>query len=221
MVILVAGMGGHIGTTVTPIVAAQFKKLGVLTLAIVVMPYVEEGAHRQRLAKKALQTLCGKVDALVPVFNNDFDKYDSNWRRYEGRLLPSYIDALYSHIVNPLCIPGWVNIDFEDLRDNTLSQTGICIFGTGLSFGENAAQQAAVNAIEHSSFGESRLNQAKSVLFTVVHGREVRPHEIKLAIQSIRAKLASDCHFLYGILVDDCHNDMVQVNILANGIQET
>lgn len=219
MVILVSGMGGTIGTAVTPIVARQLRKLGVLTLAIVLMPYVEEGVRRRKIAEAGLQTLRGKVNALLPVFNNEFDDFDPNWkwRWQSAHLLPQYLDALYSNIVTPLCVPCWVNVDFSDVRDITLNQTGLCAFGHGLSCGEGAAQQAVVNAIEHPPLGKSRLQQARSALLTLEHGRHVLQRDIKLAIKSIRSHLSPDCHFIYGISVVDSHRDMMQVNILANG----
>jgi cell division protein FtsZ len=220
MVILVAGMGGIIGTTVTPSIAAQMKELGVLTLALVVMPYAEQGARRQRVAETALQALRGKVDALLPVFNDQFDEYRFDWKSVYGYQLPMYLDSIYSSIVNPLCVPGSVNVEFADVRDITLNQIGLCAFGHGLSGGGNAAQQAAVNAIEHSSLGKSRLQQARSALFTLEHGRDVLQGDIKLAIQSIRSHLSPDCHFIYGISALESHREMVQVNILANGIKD-
>jgi cell division protein FtsZ len=220
MVILIAGMGGTIGTTVTPIVAAQLKKLGVVTMAMAVMPYVDEGADRQRIAKAALASLRCNVNALLPVLNDEFDEFIPDWNLYEGFLLRQYIDSVYSNIVNPLCVPGWVNVEFTDLRDHTFNQTGLCAFGHGLSCGANAAQQAVVNAIEQSPLGKSKLQQARSALFTFEHGRNVLESDITMAIQSIRSHLSPDCHFLYGISVFDSHSDMVQVNILANGIQE-
>jgi cell division protein FtsZ len=220
MVILVSAMGGTIGTTATPIVARQFMKLGVLTLAIVLMPYPEEGVQRHKTAAAGLQTLRGEVNALLPVFNNEFDDFDPNWHWWNAYLLPQYIDALYGNIVKPLCVPGWVNVEFSDVRDITLNQTGMCAFGHGLSCGKNAAQQAVVNAIELPPLGKSRLQQARSALFTFEHGRDVLQSDIKLAIQSIRSHLSPDCHFIYGVSVSNSHSDMVQFNILANGIPQ-
>lgn len=220
MVILIAGMGGSIGTSVTPIVAAQLKKLEVVTIAMALMPYLDEGADRQRIAKTALKSLRGKVNALLPVLNDEFDEFNPDWNRYDGILLPQYIDSVYSNIVHPLCVPGWVNVEFTDVRDHTFNEAGMCAFGHGLSNRENAAQQASMNAIEHAALGEAKLQQARSVLLSLEHGRDVLPHDIHLAIRSVRTRLAPDCHFLYGITVVDTIQDMVQVNILVNGIQE-
>ena len=220
MVILVSGMGGTVGTTATPIVARQLKKLGVLTLAIVLMPYAEEGVKRQKTAAAGLQTLRGEVNALLPVCNNEFDDFDPNWNWWNVLLVPQYIDAVYGNIVTPLCDPGWVNVDFSDVRDITLNQTGLCAFGHGLSCGEHAAQQAVVNAIEQTPLGKSRLQQARSAMVTFEHGRDVLQSDISLAIQSIRSHLSPDCHFIYGISGFDYFSDTVMVNILANGIQE-
>ena len=220
MVMLVSGMGGTVGSTATPIVASHLKKLSVLTLAIVLMPYPEEGVQRQKTATAGLQTLRGEVNALLPVFNNEFDDFDPNWHWWNAYLLPQYIDALYGNIVTPLCVPGWVNVEFSDVRDITLNQTGVCAFGHGLSCGENAAQQAVDNAIEQTPLGKSRLQQARSAMVTFEHGRDVLQSDIALAIQSIRAHLSPDCHFIYGISGFDDYSDMVKVNFLANGIRK-
>lgn len=218
MVILIAEMGEGIGAAFSPTIAAHLKKLGILTLGVAVMPYLEEGPMRHVLARTALASLRGEVDALLPVLSNDIDEFIPDWKRYEGILCPHYIDSVYRNIVKPLCVPGWVNVEFTEVRHNTLNQAGICTFGHGVSRAEVAAQQAAMNAMEHPAMGEWNLQQARSVLMSLEHGRDVLPHDIKLAIRSVRSRLAPDCHFLYGIAVFDTLQDVVQVNILANGI---
>lgn len=220
MVILVAGMGGTTGSTASLIIAAHLKKLEVLTLAVAVMPFAAEGPERHKLAEMAVQSLRGNVNALLPVLNDEFDVFDVEWKSHEDRLLPKYVDSVYSTIVNPLCVPGWVNVEFADVRDHIFNQSGICALGRGLSSAEDAAQQAAMHAMEHPALGESSLQQARSVLLSLEHGRDVLPHDIQLAIRSVRTRLSPECHFLYGISVVDSLGEMVQVNVLANGFTD-
>lgn len=69
----VVGIGGA-GTGAAPVVAQCCKELGILTVAVVTMPFPFEGGQRQAVAKQGLKTLTSVVDMIVVVQNKNIIK---------------------------------------------------------------------------------------------------------------------------------------------------
>ena len=70
MVFITAGMGGGTGTGAAPIIAARAKELGILTIAIVTLPFTFEGKRKIESAMMGIDELEQQVDALL-IINND------------------------------------------------------------------------------------------------------------------------------------------------------
>src|SRR5690348_7127360 len=70
LVFIAAGMGGGTGTGGAPVVASIAKKLGMLTIGIVTLPFTFEGSRRRRIAKEGLRIMGSEVDALITVPND-------------------------------------------------------------------------------------------------------------------------------------------------------
>ena len=78
MVFITAGMGGGTGTGAAPIVAKAAKEMGILTVAIVTLPFKFEGNRRQRYALEGLEELKSNVDAYLVISNDRLSKIYGN-----------------------------------------------------------------------------------------------------------------------------------------------
>lgn len=67
MVFVTCGLGGGTGSGAAPVVAELSKNLGILTIAVVTMPFSFEGEQRKKLAEKAMEELKSNVDCLLVV----------------------------------------------------------------------------------------------------------------------------------------------------------
>jgi cell division protein FtsZ len=115
MVFLTAGMGGGTGTGATPVIARVAKDLGILTVAIVTMPFAFEGPQRIAQAKEGINELKDFVDSLL-IINNE------KLREMYGDL--TVIDAFEKAdnvltmaargIAELITLPGIINVDFKD-----------------------------------------------------------------------------------------------------------
>jgi cell division protein FtsZ len=70
MVFITAGMGGGTGTGAAPIIAKVAKEMGILTVAIVTIPFRFEGPERINQAIDGINQLKDHVDSLL-VINNE------------------------------------------------------------------------------------------------------------------------------------------------------
>ena len=69
MVIIVAGMGGDIGTNEAPVVARIAHEKGLLTVSVVTIPFLFEGSDRIQMAHAGISEMSKHVDALFIIDN--------------------------------------------------------------------------------------------------------------------------------------------------------
>lgn len=224
MVLLVAGMGGNAGAGIAPAVAQILRKQGILTLGFAVMPFDGEGPLRQQLALAGVRELRPKVDALMPFFNNSTDP---SAQRVKGlsaaaQQAPQAFFQLCQNIMNPVCSPGLVNIDFEDLRNNILGQPGDCALGFGISSGADGVAAAALLAINHPMLGPTRLQRASAALIAISAPAHTTwmLRDSRDAMNSVRKMLPPDAFVIYAVSYDASLGDEMTVSILASGIED-
>lgn len=223
MVLLVAGMGGATCTGIAPIVAQMLREQNILTLAFVTSPFDFGSQQRKQNAQTGIRELRLHVDALLP-----FSTYAHAQETGQNDLFPSVssqaalaFDQLWRGILNPVCRPGWVNIDFEDLKHLFLRHESDCAFGCGSASGVNGAADAALHAINHPMLGQRRLQQASAVLIAV----RAPPGVLMLgdsmsAMRSIRKQLSQDPWIIYGTYYETHLNNEITVSVLASGIRD-
>ena len=70
MVILTAGMGGGTGTGALPVIAEICRNKGILTVAVVTMPFSFEGESHTLVAENGMESLKKNVDTLLIIPND-------------------------------------------------------------------------------------------------------------------------------------------------------
>ncbi len=219
MVFLQVGMAGATGAGVAPVVARELRKQGTLTIAFAVMPFGREGAQRQHIAQAGMRELRPHVDALLKFENEDIEA-GAKQSLWPADPLRQMFMALCRNIVEPVCRPGMVNVDFEDLRHLVLSLNGECAIGYGSAFEASGAATVVDQAINHPLLGPSRLRRASAVLVAISGPLGAKNLEaIKIAVSKVRAVASPDACFLYGVTPDHANSgNQTTVAILANGI---
>src|SRR5882672_745192 len=157
MVFVTAGLGGGTGTGAAPVIASLAKELDALTVAVVTKPFGFEGPRRMRLAEDGLSKLASTVDtvisipndrllALVPRGTSFFEAF-----KVADDLLRQAVQGISDIIVTP----GMINRDFADVKA-TMVGMGYAMLGTAIARGENAAVEAARQAISCPLLEDSR-----------------------------------------------------------------
>ena len=221
MVLLVAGMGGATSSGIAPIVAQMLREQDILTLAFAPLPFDFESQQRKQNAQTGIRELRLHVNALLPFFNGNIEGVageNTSFTSVSSQAALNF-DQLWRGILNPLCRPGWVNIDFEDLRHIILSHEGDCAFGFGSASGVEGVAVAALHAIDHPLLGLHRLQKASAVLMAVRASPQVfRLGGSTAAMKSIKKQLSQDPWIIYGAYHDDTLDNEITVSVLANGI---
>jgi cell division protein FtsZ len=221
MVFVTAGLGGGTGTGAAPVVASLAKELGALTVAVVTKPFGFEGKRRMKQADNGLAELAATVDtviaipndrllALVPRGASFFESF-----RIADDLLRQAVQGISDIIVTP----GMINRDFSDIKATMLGM-GYAMMGTATATGENAAVEAAQQAINSPLLEDSRIRGSRGVLINITGSSKLGLHEVNEACSIIRE--AADCDDVqinFGVILNEALGDAVKITVIATGFQ--
>ena len=89
MLFITAGMGGGTGTGATPVIAKMAKDKGILTIAVVTLPFLNEGPKALTRAVDGIKELEKNVDSLIVINNEKLYEYDKEPVSYTHLTLPT------------------------------------------------------------------------------------------------------------------------------------
>ncbi|EPE37718.1 cell division protein [Candidatus Photodesmus katoptron] len=219
MVFIAAGMGGGTGTGAAPVIAEVTKELGVLTVAVVTKPFSFEGKKRLAFAEQGIEELSKHVDSLITIPNEKLLKV-------LGRgitLLEAFAsvnDVLKNAvqgIAELITCPGMINVDFADVR-TVMSEMGHAMMGSGVSKGENRAEEAAETAISSPLLEDIDLSGARGVLINITAGIDMRLDEFETVGNTIKAFASDNATVVIGTSLDSSMTDEIRVTVVATGI---
>jgi len=223
MVFLTAGMGGGTGTGATPVIARLAKELGILTVAIVTMPFNFEGPLRIEQAKQGINELKDHVDSLLVIKNEKL-------REMFGDL--SVIDAFSKAdnvltmaakgIAELITLPGIINVDFKDVN-STMAKGGITVMGSAAVSGENRARKAVEDALNSPLLNNSDVTGARRILLNIRSGtgKNVIKMDEVTEITNYITRSSNKASMIWGVGVDETLGEAVSVTIVATDFENT
>ena len=220
MVFVTAGMGGGTGTGAAPIVAQTAKEMGILTIGVVTKPFTFEGKKRLSQAERGIESLKGKVDALVVIPNDKLlqiiDRKTSIGEAFQkaDEVLMQGVQGISDLIT----VTGTVNLDFADVKTIMLN-TGMAHMGVGRASGENRAEDAAKEAIQ-SPLLETSIEGARGVIINITGGEELGLHEVNTAAELIQRSVDPEANIIFGTVTDPSMGDEVQITVIATGFEK-
>jgi cell division protein FtsZ len=221
MVFVSAGLGGGTGTGAAPVIASLAKELEALTIAVVTKPFTFEGARRMRLADHGLAKLASTVDTVIAIPNDRLLKLVPRGTSFfeAFKLADDLLRQAVQGISDIINTPGIINRDFADVKSTMLGM-GYAMMGTAVGRGENAAVDAARQAINSPLLEDSRISGARGVLINITGSSRLGLHEVSEACSIIRE--AADCEDVqinFGVTMNESMADTVKITVIATGFQ--
>jgi cell division protein FtsZ len=219
MVFVTAGLGGGTGTGAAPVVASLAKELGALTVAVVTKPFTFEGPRRKQQAERGLADLAATVDTVIAIPNDRLlsllPRGTSFFEAFKSAddVLRQAVQGISDIIVTP----GLINRDFSDIKATMLGM-GFAMMGTARASGENAAVEAARQAVHCSLLEEGGITGARGVLINITGSSQLGLHEVNQACTLIReAANCEDVQLSFGVVLDESMADAVKITVIATG----
>jgi cell division protein FtsZ len=220
MVFITAGMGGGTGTGAAPIIAKAAKELGLLTVAIVTIPFRFEGDRRINQAIEGINEIEKYVDSLLVINNEKLREVCGNLRFSEAF---SYADNVLATaakgIAEIITVPGYVNVDFADV-ETVLAKSGVALMGTGVAEGENRAVKAVQQALTSPLLNDNDIKGTENMLLNITSGNsEITMDEIGEIADYVNSEVGTSPNIIWGTGHDEKLGDKISITIIATGFK--
>jgi cell division protein FtsZ len=218
MIFITAGMGGGTGTGAAPVIARAAKELGILTVAIVTIPFKNEGPRRVNQALEGIAELEKQVDSLLVINNEKIRQIYGDLRLSDAFSKADDVLAVAAKgIAEIITVHGFINVDFADVQ-TVMTNSGVAILGTGMSEGENRAIDAIKQALNSPLLNDTDIKGAKNILLNVISGsEEVTMDEIGQIIDYVKECSGINADLIWGNGTDPNLGTQISVTVIATG----
>jgi len=218
MVFVTCGLGGGTGTGSAPVIAEVARSCQALTIAVVTLPFTEEGVVRWENARRGLEKLKKNADTVIVIQNDRLldivpDLPLSAAFKVADEILVNAVRGITELVTEK----GLVNLDFADVRA-VMQQGGTAMIGLGESSGENRAAEAVEKALRNPLL-DVDITGATSALVNVTGGPDMTLKEAKQVMQAVADKLDPNAHIIWGARVEESLGKAIRVMVIATGLK--
>ena len=217
IVILIASLGGGLGSGATKVFAEAAKSFGGITLGIFTLPFKFEGKNKSKIAQKALKELKSSLNVSITIPNERIFKIiDSNTSITEAfstvnknliESLESLIDLIYN--------PGLINIDFADLRTILSGNGNFAFLNTVQASGKDRVQETIEKILVNPLYQNNHF-VAEKILFNISGGTNLNMFEVEKISKSI-SELNPRAKIIFGISKNIKAKNKIKTTILTTG----
>ena len=224
MIFITAGMGGGTGTGATPVIAKMAKDKGILPVAVVTLPFKNEGREAGRRAVDGIHELEQNVDSLLIINNEKLYSFFGDQLVQDA--FPKADEVLATAVKGIIEIikkPGYINVDFEDVQ-TMMRNSGMALMGCGTGKGEYRIEQAVKQAFESPLLNDFDLKTAKKVLVNITVGKNesgLKMNQLSEVNEKISEYTGGANNFKSGLVWDDDpeFGDTIRITAIATGFK--
>ncbi len=220
MVFITAGMGGGTGTGAAPVIAKVAKDLGLLTVAIVTIPFRFEGQQRINQAIQGINELQQYVDSLLVINNEKLREVYGDLKLSEAFSMADDVLATAAKgIAEIITVHGYINVDFADV-ETVMTKSGVAIMGSSRASGENRAVKAIEKALSSPLLNNNDITGAKSILLNITSGNEeISMDEVGEITDYVNQAADRNALIIWGTSQDESLGDAINVTVIATGFE--
>ena len=220
MVFVTCGMGGGTGTGAAPVIAEAAKSKGLLTVAVVTIPFRDEGPDAMYRATEGIRELSRHVDSLIIIDNQKlYDVYpDLKFFDALDRANEVLATAVKS-ITEIISCRGLINVDFADVK-RIMKDSGMAFMGIGSGEGTERARLAVESALTSPLMSNCDISKANKALVNIT-ASELRVEEKQQIMDYVNNATGGASNFKCGVVRDDTLGGKISVTIVATGYDMT
>ena len=123
-------------------------------------------------------------------------------------------------IAEIITVPGYVNVDFEDVK-TVMKDSGGAVMGSAETSGESRARRAAEEAINSPLLNNQNIEGADKILLSIISGdqAELQMDELTEITDFMQELAGDDAEVIFGHGVDSELRDSIRVTIIATGFE--
>lgn len=220
MVFITAGEGNGTGTGVSPVIAREARKAGLLTIGVVTLPFKFEGRRKIDKALLGMETLAAETDAIIVINNERLREIFTTQSLIGGfRCADETLYKAVKSIVEITFMRGHVMLDFRDVS-TVLRDGGVAIMAQGYAKGEHRLSKAIEEALNSPILNNNNVFLASKVVIKISTSPN-KDEQITMdemgELNAFFSNFRPDLFIKYGLEVDREMEDGVKVVILASG----
>ena len=218
MVFITCGLGGGTGTGSAPVVAEIAKQINALTIAVVTIPFAEEGVLRRENAIKGLDQLRENSDTVIVVQNDKLlDMVPDLPLNAAFKVADEILVNAVKGITELVTEKGLVNLDFADVK-SIMKNGDTAMIGIGESESDTKASDAVEKAIDNPLL-DVDITGAQSALINITGDETMSMREARSVMVSIAEKLDPNAKIIWGARIDEEMKGKIRVLLIATGIK--
>jgi len=218
MLFITCGLGGGTGTGSAPVIAEIAKKMGILTIAVVTLPFAMEGKVRGNNAKEGLNELRKNVDTIIIIPNDRLleivpDVSLATAFKVADEILVNSVKGIAELITKA----GLINLDLADVKA-VMTNGGLAMIGMGESDTENRGIEAVEKALSNPLLSLD-IEGAEGALINVTGGPDITIREAQQVVEAVSGRLSEDAKIIWGAQVNKDLAETVRVLIVITGVK--
>ena len=224
MLFITAGMGGGTGTGAAPVIAKMAKDKGILTVAVVTLPFRNEGNDALSKAIDGIHELEKNVDSLL-IINNEklYEFFGDQLVQDAFPRADEVLSTAVRGIIEIIKKPGYINVDFEDVK-TMMKGSGMALMGCGVGRGKDRIDEAIKQAFESPLLNDFDLKTAKNVLINITAGKNdqgLRMNDYNNINDKIAEYTGNANNFKRGLIWDEdpAIGDEIRITAIATGFK--
>ncbi len=218
MIFITCGLGGGTGTGSAPFVASVAKKMGILSVAIVTMPFMMEGSHRFENAMIGLEKLEQSINTLIVIPNEKLLELAPHLPLQTAfKVADEILTNAVKGIAELVTKTGLVNLDFADVK-TIMSEGGVALIGMGESDAENRAEESVHKALENPLITVD-ISNATGALINISGGENLTLDESRQIVETVGERLDPHAKIIWGAQIYKDLEKTIRTMLIITGVK--
>ena len=218
MVFITCGLGGGTGTGSAPFLAGLAKKLGILSVGIVTMPFTMEGSHRFENALIGLEKLEHSINTLIVIPNEKLLELAPNLPLQTAfKVADEILTNSVKGIAELVTRAGLVNLDFADVK-TIMSEGGVALIGVGESDSENRADESIQKALDNPLI-DVDISNATGALINISGGESLTLDESRKIVETVSENLDPAAKIIWGAQIYKDLEKTIRTMLIITGVK--
>src|SRR3989344_913272 len=217
IVFITCGLGGGTGTGSAPVIAEISKKLGILTIGVVTIPFAMEGQRRYENAISGLEKLENTVDTLIVIPNDKLLELCPGLPLHTAfKVADEILTNSVKGVAELITKTGLVNLDFADIK-TIMCNGGVAMIGVGESDSEDRATESVEKAINNPLL-DVDITGASGALINVSGGPNMTLDEAKKVVETVSERIDVDARIIWGAQISEDLGNTIRTLLIVTGV---
>jgi len=194
--------------------------MGILTVAIVTIPFNFEGRKRRLQAENGIDELKKNVDTLLLISNEKLREIHGNLKLSEAfGHADDILTTAAKGIAEIITVTGYINVDFEDVK-TVMKNSGTAIMGSAVAEGQDRAVVAVKQALSSPLLNDNKITGASNILLYIASGKEeITFDEVTEITDYIQNEAGQNAEIIWGNGYDESLGDKISITLIATGFK--